>query len=122
MWMKLPPTKAGACCLPRPSLSFAYGVSCRARAERDALRPFRPIRPWNLQRFLRFLRSHPPVQLGLGTYWRGSIASLDDENRAAIVVERWQIDARRCGLRLRHVRETLLSRPVPYDPPPVKTY
>src|SRR3954452_17733705 len=80
MWMKLPPTKAGACCLPRPSLSFAYGVSCRARAERDALRPFRPIRPWNLQRFLRFLRSHPPVRLGLGTCWRGSIEpALDDE-------------------------------------------
>src|ERR1700709_329013 len=63
--MKLPPAKAGACCLPRPSLSFAYGVSCRARAERDALRPFRPIRPWNLQRFLRFLRSHPPCAAGI---------------------------------------------------------
>jgi hypothetical protein len=34
---------------------------------------FRPIRPWNLQRFLRFLRSRLPVRAGLGTYWRGSI-------------------------------------------------
>src|SRR5260221_13372859 len=33
-----------------PSLSFACGVSCRARAERDALRiVLRPIRPWDLQ-------------------------------------------------------------------------
>jgi large subunit ribosomal protein L13 len=62
------------------------------------------------------------VQLGLGTYWRGSIASLDDENRAAIILERRRIHAHGCGRRLRHIRETLLSRPVPYDPPPVKTY
>jgi large subunit ribosomal protein L13 len=62
------------------------------------------------------------VRLGLGTYWRGSIASLDDENRAAIIVERRLIDAHGCAFDLTHMRETLLSRPVPYDPPPVKTY
>jgi hypothetical protein len=51
---------------------------------------FRPIRPWNLQRFLRFLRSHPPVRLGLGTYWRGSI----DTGAATYVDAAWRLSCR----------------------------
>jgi large subunit ribosomal protein L13 len=39
-----------------------------------------------------------------------------------IVDGRRRINALGCGLQPRHMRETLLSRPVPYDPPPVKTY